>query len=200
MPQIIFENIREAQGKIIQAATDEIILCTERLAATRLRSAEAQARPEELKAMARRLTGERQIALVAFDQTALAKIDKAIKALPSLREENDRVLVDCKVIIEGLDAKVEVAKFRKVNAQRVIARIDLCEHIPEFNGLVSRLAEMLPVMAPLAAVGNSPEFFACIPDLLCELQPFTDSDLLNVDRKNISHTFLFNKQQLFRKA
>ena len=104
MPQIIFENIREAQGKIIQAATDEIILCTERLAATRLRSAEAQARPEELKAMARRLTGERQIALVAFDQTALAKIDKAIKALPSLREENDRVLVDCKVIIEGLDA------------------------------------------------------------------------------------------------
>jgi len=193
-----FEALRVEQSAVVNGASDELALCQERLDATRKRRGVALARPDELITLEKRLTAERSIALVSFDQGAIGKIEKSLKTLPGLKAENDRELADCQVIIDGLEAKIRAATLRKKNAETAVARIDLCGHFPEINKHVAALAELFQLAGPLAAQGDVREFFGVLPDMLCKLDVPDVVDILNVDNKRIPHQFIYNRQSFMK--
>ena len=199
MSMLNLDKLRDQQAAIVEAADQEIALCKERLAETRKRIGIANARPVELAELERRLTNDRQAALVAFDQPTLTKIDKSLKALPGQRADNEKEISDCQLIITGLEAKITAKTFHRSVAEKAIGKLDLQALFPKINQHAQALAEALHEAAPLAASGDVREFFGALPDFLVFFEPFAESEILNPEFKKTHFKYCFDKRFPFVK-
>ena len=194
------DKLRAEQAEVVKTAEAEIELCKERLAETRKRLGVALARPAEIAETERRLTAERQAALVGFDAATLAKCDKLLRALPASRAENEKEIADCKLIIEGLEAKVVAKTRHRDDAIKACARVDLQAKYSAINKAVSALADALREAAPLAQAGDCREFFGILPDFLVVFEPFAESEITSPDFKKVNFKYCYDRRFPFTKG